>query len=47
MLNITNNGPEECNGIWNELFLYEHQTHVPSENDTNTIGKELATRTNP
>ena len=43
MLNITKNGPEYWNGICNELYLYEHQTHVPSENDTNTIGKEIFT----
>ena len=44
MLNITNNGPAYLNGIWNYLSLYAHRTHVTSENDTNTIGKELFTR---
>ena len=46
MLNITNNGPEDWNGIWNDLYLYEHQTHVPSENDTNTIDVEVIQQPN-
>ena len=47
MLNTTNNVPEYLNGIWNDLFLYEYGTRVTSENDTNTIGKELVNRINP
>ena len=43
MLHITSNGPEHWNGIWNYLSLYEHITHVSSENDRNSIGKEIIT----
>ena len=47
MFSITNNSPENLNGTWNDLSLYEYLTHVPSENDTNNIGKEIFTRITP
>ena len=47
ILNITNNSSEDWNGIWDDLSLYEHQTHVPSQNDTNNIGKKIVTWITP
>ena len=40
MFSITNIGPKDWNGIWDDLYFYEYQTHVPLENDTNTIGMQ-------
>ena len=48
ILNITNNFPECSNGVfWNDVFLDRHHTHVPSENDANTIGGYLVTWITP
>ena len=33
--------------IWNDIFPDGHHTHVPSENDTNTIMNEIITPLTP
>ena len=47
-LNITYKAPDKLKSrIWNDVFIDGHHTHVTSENDKNTIGKEIDTQITP